>query len=451
MKKNVEHNKVDEFIKSPKKAVWTLAVPMMAGFTAHALYIIVDTAFIGQLGPMALAAVTFVGALFFTAIALGIGFATGVTATVANAVGARDIDRAGLLASNALGLGLMIGLGFAVFGLTFGQKIIPMLGAEGESASLAWDYFQILCVAMPFTFVSMAIRAVLTGEGDAKTPMTVVIISTVLNGVLDPIFIFTLDFGIRGAAIATFIAQLFSLTTFVYIAFIKKRSLVRFHLPSMMPRWSLIGPIVKIGLPSATGQLVMAIGSGLINRLLAVFGQTAVAGYGAGSKVDMIVALPVLGLASATVGVVGMFSGADRFDLVRRTTLYTYKWVLTFSLVLGLLAFLSSDLIIGMFTKDPNSIHIGKTYLRYMLFAYPLMAFGMTSGRILQGLGFGMPSLIITLVRVLLIGVTAAYVAVLFFHAPVESVWISMIGGGLVANVLSIYWIRKNIWKRVGH
>ncbi|MDJ0761913.1 MAG: MATE family efflux transporter [Myxococcota bacterium] len=446
MKNNTDKSRLDQFIKNPKRAVWSLALPMMAGFTVYALYAIVDAAFIGQLGPTALAAATFVDALFLIAIALGVGFATGVTATVAQAIGRRNSAHAEHIASNALGLGFLIGLGFAVFGLTLGPILIPLLGADAQTAVLAWHYFQILCIIMPFTFITMTMRAVLTGEGDAKTPMIIVTIATLLNAALDPVFIFTLNWGIRGAAIATCSAQAFSLIAYFYVVVIRKRSFIRFDLEKLRPNWPTIAPILAIGLPTTGGQLVMAVGTGFFNRLLAEFGQTAVAGYGAGTKVDLIVALPILGLAGAAVSVVGMFAGANRPDLVRSTALYTYRWVITIAVTVGLIAYCASPWIIGLFTEDGSALEIGITYLRYVVFAYPLMAFGMTSGRILQGLGHGMPALLITLVRVLLVGVLTAYLAVYLFEAPIEAVWMAIIAGGIVATVMAFIWIRKRVF-----
>ncbi len=440
-------SRLDEFIDKPKRAIWVLAGPMIAGFAVHAVYSFVDMIFIGQLGPMALAGSTFVMPLFFVAIALGVGFATGVTATVAQAIGRRDKKEADHLASNALVLGILIGVVFAVCGLTLGKLLMPVLGAEGESAELAWQYFEVLSAGMPLMFVSMSIRAVLTGEGDAKTPMIVLTIATLLNLALDPLFIFTLGLGMRGAAFATLASQLFSLITFSYIVFVKKSSFVRFRLSLLRPSARLLAPILRIGLPAAAGQLAMALGSGLLNRVLASFGQIAVAGYGAGSRVDLIVAMPMIGLASAAVSVIGMFAGAGRGDLVRSMALYTYRWSILLATIVGLCAYLSSRWVIGWFTDDPLVIEIGRTYLGYMVFAYPMMGIGMTSGRILQGLGYGMPSLIITVLRVLIVGVPGAYIAIYCFDAPIEAAWLSIIVGGLVANVLAIAWVRKYVWK----
>lgn len=444
-----QQSRLDEFIARPKRAVWILALPMMAGFSAYALYAVVDHAFIGQLGPEALAASTFVGALFFGVMALNIGFTTGVTAIVAQTIGRRDREGAERTASNALGLGLVVGAILAMFGWTFGKWLIPLLGARGPTVTLAWQYWQVLCAGMVFMFVSGAIRATLTGEGDSRTPMTVMGISTLLNLALDPIFMFVLGWGIRGAALATVTAQLFTFSSLCYVAFIKRRSYVAFRLiPSYLrPRKYLLRPIIHIGLPAALGQLTSSVGAILYNRVVAEFGQTAVAGYGAASKVDTIVALPIIALSSAVLSVVGMFAGAERGDLVRSVVLYTYRTVMLLTVVMGTAAFIASTWIVDIFTDDPHALQIGHLYLRYVVFAYPLMAFGITSGRVLQGLGQGIPPLIITLLRVLLIGVPASYVAVYLFAAPVQSIWLSIIGGAFVANVVAFLWIRKYLWK----
>jgi Na+-driven multidrug efflux pump len=142
-----------------------------------------------------------------------------------------------------------------------------------------------------------------------------------------------------------------------------------------------------------------------------------------------------------------MFSGAGRVDLVRSTAVYTYRWALVLATVIGLAAYLGSSGILGIFTSDLEALSIGRTYLGFMLFAYPMMAFGMTSGRLLQGTGHGMPSLIITSVRILLVGVPLAYAAVLFFGAPIEAIWMSALIGGVCSTVLSAWWVRRLVWR----
>lgn len=439
-------DRLDRYIAAPRRAVWTMAAPMMAGMAVHTLYMIADTAFIGTLGTEALAAATFVGPVFFLMVAMTMGLSTAVTALVAQAVGRRDADGADRVAGTAMSFGIAIGCGMGVLGLWSGQTLLAHLGASGQNAVLAWQYFQIISLAVPMFFVSSIFRAVLTGEGDARTPLLVLFGSTVLNIALDAVFILVLDFGLRGAALATAASVLASLSTFAFLILRRRTAYVRFRVVHLAPTRPVLGSIVALAAPTAAGMAVMSVGSLLFNRLLAGFGEIAVAAYGAASKVDMIVALPILGLAGAAVSVVGMFAGAGRIDLVRSTALYTYRWAVLLASLIGIAAFLGSNPILRLFTDDARAIAIGHTYLGFMIVAYPMMAFGMTSGRLLQGIGHGMPSLVITSVRVLIVAVPLAYSMVLLLDAPIESVWASALFGGLCSNILAFWWVRRLVW-----
>ncbi len=441
-------SRLEEFIARPRRAVWVLALPMMAGMLFHTLYSVVDTAFVGRIGPEALAAITFVGPFFFVAIALTSGLFTGITAAIAQAVGRRDERGADLAASNGMSLALTMGVLFALGGGFMGPAMLEAAGAEGETVGEAWAYFSVIAACIPLFFFSSVLRAMLNGEGDAKTPMVVMGISTAINLVLDPIFIFTLDMGIRGAAWATAIAQILTTAVFLWWVLIRRRTATRLRLRDMRPDWAVLTRVLRVGVPTTFAQLVMALAMILGNRLLAGFGQITVAGYGAGTRVDMIVSMPILGLASGSIAVIGMFAGARRVDLVRSTALYTYRWALTLGVVLGLGAFAASGPLMRLFTDDLEAIGVGREYLGYMLFAYPLMALGMTSGRILQGLGYGMPALAITAVRTMIVGIPVAYALVYLFDAPLQWVWISFILGGAASVALGLAWVWRLVWRR---
>ncbi len=441
-------SRLEEFVARPRRAVWVLALPMMTGMLFHTLYAVVDTAFVGRLGPEALAAITFVGPLFFVAIALSSGLATGITAAVAQAIGREDAAAADRIASNGLVLGLGLGVAFGLAGLLLGPALVRLLGAEGATVDQGWAYFQLLALGMPLFFFSSVLRAVLTGEGDAKTPMVIMAISTVVNLVLDPLLIFTAGMGIKGAALATILAQILATAIFSWLVLVRRRTFTRFRVSLMAPDLPVIMRILRVGLPTTVSALVMSAGMMLCNWLLAHFGQITVAGYGAGTRVDMMVSMPLLGLSSGAIAVIGMFAGARRADLVRSTTLYTYRWALILGLSFGCTAWLASGLVMRLFTQDAAAIEVGRVYLGYMVFAYPLMALGMTSGRVLQGLGYGLPALVITTVRVLLVGVPVAYVAVLLFDGPVTSVWLAFIAGGCCSVVLGLGWVYQLVWRK---
>ena len=334
----------------------------------------------------------------------------------------------------------------ALVGLWSGPGLLANLGASGQNALFAWQYFQIISLAVPLFFISSIFRSVLTGEGDARTPMLVLVGSTVLNIALDAVFILVLDLGLRGAALATAFSVLASLSTFGFLILRRRTAYVRFRRANLVPSRQVLSRIVTLAAPTAAGMAVMSIGGLFLNRLLAGFGELAAAAYGAASKIDMIAALPIMGLAGAAVSVVGMFAGAGRIDLVRSTALYTYRWAVLLACLIGNGAFLGSTPILSLFTEDPQVIAIGHTYLGFMLVAYPMMAFGMTSGRLLQGIGHGVPSLVITSFRVLIVGIPLAYAVVLLLDAPIEEVWASALIGGLCSTILSAWWIRRLVW-----
>lgn len=448
MKPETRASRLDEFIANPRRALWVLAAPMMGGMAVHTIYMVVDTAFIGSLGKEALAAVTFVGPLFFVLIALFNGLGTTITALVAQAVGRKDHAEADRVASSAIAVSMVLGVVFVAAGTLGGRLMLRGLGAEGLVLEHAWAYFQVMTFSVPLFFISASLRSVLAGEGNATTPMYIFGAATVINLGLDALFIFSFGWGVRGAALATAGAQVFSLVVFAWVLLVRRRTLVRFHLSALGFHRPLVKGLITIGLPTAAGQIIMAAGMAANNRVLAHFGESTVAGYGAATRVDMFVAMPIFGLAGGAVAVLGMFAGAGRGDLVRSTALYVYRWVITLAVVVGALAFLASEHVIRIFIQDAEAVAVGRTYLTFMLVMYPMMAFGATSGRILQGLGHGVPTVVITLVRVLLIGVPIAYVAVFAFGAPVEAVWASLLVGGVCSTVISLVWVRHLLWKR---
>lgn len=440
-------SRLSAFIAAPRRAIWTLSLPMMAGMMVHTAYVIVDNAFIGWVSEHALAGVTFVLPLFFILLAVVYGLGTTITALVAQAIGREDHAEADRVASSSLSLATVIGVALTIGGLLIGPSLLRLLGAKGASWSEAWQYYRILALSVPLFFIGVSLRSVLTAEGDAKTPTIVLALSTLLNVGLDALFILVLGLGIRGAAWATVLSQTTAVLALAYIQLVRRRTTVRFRADHMGIHRPLIKGLWIIGLPTAGAQLVIALGTALINRVIANFGQIAVAAYGAASKVDLIVLMPIIGLAGGSVTVIGMFAGAGRADLIRSIALYTYRWAIALALVVGLSAYLASDSVIRIFIDRADALAIGRNYLGFMLFLYPLVAFGMTSGRLLQGLGHGLPALMITSVRVLAVSIPMAYLSVFLFGAPIEAIWASLLVGGLCANVMAFIWIRALLWR----
>jgi putative MATE family efflux protein len=315
------------------------------------------------------------------------------------------------------------------------------MGCTNEILPLAWDYLRISCYGISFGIFSGFFRSILAGEGEMKLPMIVAGLGTVLNTILDPIFIFYLDYGVAGAAWATTISQIIVWCIFVYMLFIKNLTYIKFKLKDFSPSSYIVLDIVKVGVPVSMSMIVMALGQLVFNRLLINYSTSAVAAYQIGGRIDMLVFLPIFGIASALTTIIGMFYGANEIDKIKFISWYGIKSSVIITTFCSIFLFMFAPTVISVFTSDTNIQDISIYYLRTISILFPFISIGLTIGRILQGLGTGMPSLIITVIRVIGVAGPLAYYFTFVLNKPVEWIWYSMFISGIFATLISITWI----------
>ena len=429
------------FLKNPVKSMWNLAIPIMIGMGIQTLYTIIDMIFIGRLGGDAIAAVAFNMPIFFFIMGLSFGLGNGVTASIARFIGAEDKVNADNSAEHALAFAFIISTVLTLSGLFYGKRILSFMGCTNEILPLAWDYLRISCYGISFGVFSGFFRSILAGEGEMKLPMIVAGLGTVLNTILDPIFIFYLDYGVSGAAWATTISQIIVWCIFVYMLFIKDQTYVQFKLKDFTPSSYIMLDIVKVGVPVSMSMIVMALGQLVFNRLLVKFSTSAVAAYQIGGRIDMLVFLPIFGIASALTTIIGMFYGANEIDKIKFISWYGIKSSVIITSICSIFLFLFAPIVISVFTSDSYIQEISIYYLRTISILFPFISIGLTIGRILQGLGTGMPSLIITIIRVIGVAGPLAYYFTYVMNKPVEWIWYSMFISGIFATFISVTWI----------
>jgi putative MATE family efflux protein len=432
---------LQSFKDDPFKSMWRLAVPIMIGMGIQTLYTIIDMIFIGRLGGDAIASVAFNMPIFFFVMGLSFGLGNGVTASIARFIGSNDKVNADNSAEHAVAMALAISLILTVSGLLFGKQILLFIGCTNDILPLAWDYLKVSCYGISFGVFSGFFRSILAGEGEMKLPMIVAGLGTILNTILDPIFIFYMDLGVAGAAWATTISQIVVCLVFIYMLFVKNHTYVRFKLKDFSYSSYIIYDIIKVGIPVSMSMVVMALGQLVFNRLLVNFSTDAVAAYQIGGRVDMIVFLPIFGIASALTTIVGMFYGADEFEKIKSISLYGIKSSFLITTICSVFLFIFAPSVVKVFTMDTVIQKISIDYLRTISFLFPFISIGLTIGRILQGLGRGMPSLIITIVRVIGLAGPLAYFFTFVLDKPVEWIWYSMFISGIFATIISITWI----------
>tara|TARA_B100000745_G_scaffold141234_1_gene92199 strand:+ start:7405 stop:8763 length:1359 start_codon:yes stop_codon:yes gene_type:complete len=436
-------SRLDGFIDNPSKALWTLAFPIMAGMGIHILYTIVDMIFIGRLGGDAIAAVAFNMPLFFLVLGLSFGVGSGVTASIARFIGEKDKVNADNTAEHAVALGLIISTILTTLGLIYGEGLLQRLGATESVLPLSWDYLKVSLIGLPFMVFSTFFRSILSGEGDMKLPMAVAGLGTILNIILDPIFIFTLGYGVGGAAMASAISQLIVFVIFVYMLFVKEHAYIRFRMRDFSPSIFIIKDIIRVGLPASMSMIIMAFGQLVFNRILVRFSTDAVAAYQVGGRMDMVIFLPIMAIASALTTLVGMFFGAKEIEKIKFIAKYGIIWSMMVTGVLSIILYFFAPLFVKNFTLDVDIQSIAVTYLRFICLIYPLIAIGMTVGRILQGLGKGLPMLVITSIRILALSAPLALYFIMVLNKPIEWVWYAMIISTIVSVAISLIWLKS--------
>ena len=436
-------SRLDGFIDNPSKALWTLAFPIMAGMGIHTLYTIVDMIFIGRLGGDAIAAVAFNMPLFFLVLGLSFGVGSGVTASIARFIGAKDKVNADNTAEHAVALGLIISTILTTLGLIYGEDLLQRLGATKSVLPLSWDYLKVSLIGLPFMVFSTFFRSILSGEGDMKLPMAVAGLGTILNIILDPIFIFTLGYGVGGAAMASVISQLIVFLIFVYMLFVKEHAYIRFRMQDFSPSIFIIKDIIRVGLPASMSMIIMAFGQLVFNLILVRFSTDAVAAYQVGGRMEMVIFLPIMAIASALTTLVGMFFGAKEIEKIKFIAKYGIIRSMMVTGVLSIILYIFAPFVVKIFTLDVDIQSIAVTYLRFICLIYPLIAIGMTVGRILQGLGKGLPMLVITSIRILALSAPLALYFIIVLNKPIEWVWYAMIISTIVSVAISLIWLKS--------
>ena len=449
-----KESRLNEFLENPERSLWSIALPVIVGMAVQTFYSIVDMLFIGQLGGSSIAAVAFNMPLYFFVMGITFGIGTGITATIARAIGEQDKKKADDAAKHGLLIALFMGVSLTVLGLLTGKKVLAMLGSPSELIDESWSYLRVTCYGMIFIVFSIVFRSILAGEGDMKFPVMVAATGTILNIILDPIFIFDLDeyggfgldMGVKGAAAASVVSQMIVFFIFIFMLLFKDHAYITFDMQNFTFSKDIMKEILVVGIPSSVSMIIMSFGQGVFNYILIIgYGPNAVAAYTISGRLDMLMFLPIMGIATGLVTTVGMFAGAKRYDKVRSIINYAISRAFVIVAIASSIVYVLAPSIISLFTNDENIEEIGVSALRTLCFTYPFVGIAMPCGRIMQGLGQGIPVLVITALRVLLISAPLAYYFAIIDSRDVVWVWYSIAISVSVSAIVGPLWVRRTI------
>jgi putative MATE family efflux protein len=437
--------RVDDFIENPKKALLTLALPIIIGMTVQIMYNVADTAFVGRLGADSIAALAFSFPLFFILISINSGVSVGTGSLISRYLGAKDKESAENAAMHGLFLTVIISVVISIIGNLTLKSLFRLFGASDTVLPLAIGFMSIILLNIIFMFITGIISSIFSAQGDTKTPMKMQVTSLAVNIVLDPIFIYVLGFGVKGAAIATSIAFVVGFIIGIYFLF--RKSYLKIHWSSFKFSKYIIKDIFSVGGSATLTMLLISIYIIFINRFMAHFGTEEVASLAIVFRLENVATMPVMGLSIALVTLVGMFYGAKRFDLLKGVIYYAMKIGLLYTSFMGAIFFIIPHPFFRIFTPDETLLSLGSAYMRINVFTFPLMVVAMIVSRAMQGMGYGLPGLIINVFRVILVSIPAGYIFVYVLGYGYLSVGIAAVSGGVVSNVIGLIWLRIKLKK----
>ncbi|UJA32849.1 MATE family efflux transporter [Clostridium sporogenes] len=372
-----ERNKKIELLGSAPipKALLAMGLPIMIGMMINALYNLVDAYFVGGLGTSQMGAISVAFPLGQVVVGLGLLFGNGASSYISRLLGHGDRETANKVASTALYSSVFVGAVIIICTIIFLNPILKLLGATESILPYAITYTSIYVISSIFNVFNVTMNNIVASEGAAKTTMCALLTGAILNMILDPIFIYVLDLGVAGAAIATAISQIVS--TLVYLGYVlRKKSVFSFSIKECCFSKEIMSEILKIGIPTLVFQLLTSLSITLINMQAKEYGDSVIAGMGAVTRIISMGSLMVFGFIKGFQPIAGYSYGAKKYERLYEAIKTSIKWSTIFCAIFGLIMALFPTKIISQFTTDDMElINIGQSALRanglsFFLFGY---------------------------------------------------------------------------------
>ncbi|HUT65461.1 MAG TPA: MATE family efflux transporter [Spirochaetota bacterium] len=413
-----------------------LSVPAMIGMMVMALFNVVDTIFVGRgVGPLGIAGVTIVFPIqmFIMAIAQMIGI--GGASIVSRALGSDDTDRAERTMGTMMLSALLIGTVVTIIGYLLTDPLLRVFGATDTILPYAREYLLIMLVGNVYFPYAVASNSVIRAEGRAGYAMITMLISAILNIILDPIFIFWLDMGVRGAAYATVIAKAVT-AIWVTLYFFTGKSMLRYRLKNFRFHRKITGEIFAIGTSSFVRQVAASILIVIVNNILArLGGDLYIAVMGIVIRLMQFFVMPMFGVAQGLQPIAGYNYGAARYDKTKRAVKIALVAATAISIFGFLLLFFQAEQFLMLFTKETELIEKGIWPLRYAILLLPLVGAQVIGSATFQAIGKAVHSIVLSITR------RALFLIPLLFVLPplmgISGVWVAFPISDLLAFVLT--------------
>ncbi|MBQ5931317.1 MAG: MATE family efflux transporter [Tidjanibacter sp.] len=422
------------------------AVPAIIAMTASSLYNMVDSIFIGQgVGSMAISGLAVTFPLMNISAAFGSLVGVGASALTSMLLGQKNYKVAKRVLSNVVSMNLVLGIVLMVFGLLFLNPILYFFGASDNTIMYAREYMTVILLGNVITHLYLGLNAVLRAAGRPKVAMWATILTVALNAILDPIFIFVFDMGIKGAAIATVLAQTVSLIWQLRI-FSNKQEVLHFEKGKVLAFDGKIAKeSVKIGLSPFLMNMASCFVVLLINTQLRRYGDQlegvanggdmAIGAYGIVNRIIFLFVMVVMGFTQGMQPIAGYNYGAGKYDRVLKVFWQTVMWA-TITTTLGfLVGKLIPEFAVRLFANEPKMIEIAAKGFSIAMTTFPIVGLSMVVGDFFQSIGMASKAIFLSLSRQVLFLIPCLVVVPLFFG--IRGVWMAMPISDAIATIVA--------------
>ncbi|MBQ8018587.1 MAG: MATE family efflux transporter [Methanobrevibacter sp.] len=450
MNSNDNSNNVEVMLGNPKQALIKMSIPLIVSLLITSFYNLIDAAWVSGLGADALAGVGFFTPIFMILVGFGNGLGSGAAFAISKYLGEENKQKADNASIHSILIDIVISIVITALLLIFLNPILEVMGA-GQTIGYATDYGLIIISGSILVILSNALYGIFRGEGDTTRPMYAMIASAILNMILDPIFIYTLNLGVEGAAVATLISALFVILILIYWFYVKRDTYLKPNLSNFNFKRGISIDIVKVGLPASIQLLNNAFFAAVFSALLAFVGSTdSVAVYSTGWRIVIIGTTPILAIGTALISVIAANYGARNFKNIQ----IAHRYAMKVSLVLGIIVMILTNVFAGqiasIFASSGSSVRIAgelTAFLAWIVIYYPTMAAGVPSTYVFQGIGKGITAMFQTIIRETGFTIFFAYLLAVVLGYGVWGAWMGIVLGEVVSNNLTMLWADWEIKK----
>lgn len=428
--------------KNIGRLLFRLALPATIGMLVMSLYNVVDTIFIGHgVGTDGIGGVVLAFPIQMIVGALGQMIGIGGASLLSRSLGENNMDKARCTLGTVIASVLVIGSIITIVGYLMLDDLLRLFGATDTLLPYAREYLSIVLGGVIFHSLAMALNNLARAEGKAKIAMTTMILAAVVNMILDAVFIFGLNMGIKGAALATLTAYI-SAATFLVIFFQSGKSILHLRIKDIGFDLLILKEILAVGVASFFRQTAMSLLVILLNRKLGQLGgDIAIAVYGVLMRLLMFIFTPIMGIAQGLQPVAGFNYGAKRFDKMKKSVILATIASTTIAVSGTLLLMIFPGTCLSLFSNDPELISQGRIALGYIILAFPLVGFQVVGATLFQATGKALQTLILTLARQLLFLIPLILVLPRFFH--LKGLWMAFPIADTLGFVLAVVMIYR--------